>query len=435
MIKDTDMWYYSKEIRIAFFSLVTSLFLLSGVNSGFSQESLPKISDADFELLEELLDRADDLFYEENYDIAISFYSQALAIDPTNFDALFGMAESLENLGNYELSIIYYDMILAIDSSDIDALDGRALALEHLFSEGEPFPEISDEDLELLEEFFEQADDLFYEENYDEAISYYDQVLAIDYTDIDALNGKGLALYNLGKAEEAITYFDRVLAIGFSDIDALNGKALALYNLSKAEEAITYYDQVLAIDSTDDDALFGKALALEALGSIDEAIALLEQVVEQIPPEPQFRIPPEGTVNQEGVEEIAEFDQILFVIVGVFIAILIGIILIDFIARKRKTVTNFETPVAEQQVILSKPSRDSTFYQKIDDSSPDKKDSTTNREVEQAIKVLQNLADMNMLDDPKTAKQFLLSKGFSKNAIKNAMISMGIDPSHVSDLE
>jgi len=41
---------------------------------------------------------------------------------------------------------------------------------------------------------------------------------------------------------------------------------------------------------------------------------------------------------------------------------------------------------------------------------------------------------MNLLDDPKTAKQFLLSKGFSETAVKNAMISMGIDPSHDADL-
>jgi len=54
----------------------------------------------------------------------------------------------------------------------------------------EQFPEISDEDLELLEEFFEQAEDLLQEENYEEAISFYDIVLEIDSADIDALFGK-----------------------------------------------------------------------------------------------------------------------------------------------------------------------------------------------------------------------------------------------------
>jgi len=429
------MWCYTKETRIAFFSLVASLFLLSGIHSGFSQEPFLEISDEDLDLLEEYLEQADDLFYEENYEEAILLYTLARGIDPTNIDALFGMAESLENLGSYEAAILFYDLILAIDPSDTDAIDDRALAFENLANGEGSFPEISDEDLDLLEEYLEQADDLFEEENYGEAISYYDQILAIDSSDIDALNGKALALDTIGKHDEAITYYDTVLAIGSSDIEALNGKALALYNLGKHEEAITYYDTVLAIDSSDDDALFGKALALEGLGKEHEAIPLLEQIIEQAPPDPQFRVPLEGTVNQDRTQEIAALDQTLFVIVGVFIAILISIILIDFIARRRKTVTNIETPIAEQQVISSKPSSDSTSSQKIDDSNPDKKDSTTSLEVEQATKALQNLADMNMLDDPKTAKQFLLMKGFSKNAVKNAMIDMGIDPSNVADLE
>jgi len=206
----------------------------------------------------------------------------------------------------------------------------------------EPFPEISDEDLELLEEFLEQAQDLFEVERFGEAITYYDKVLAIDSTDIDALNGKALALDAIGKPEEAISYYDKVLAIGSSNIEALNGKALALYNIGKSEEAITYYDRVLAIDSIDDDALYGKALALESLGREAEAIPLLEKFLEENSPAFEFRERP-GIVNQEGVEEIAESDQTLFVIVGVFIVILISIIAIDFIAGRRKTASYIGT--------------------------------------------------------------------------------------------
>jgi len=298
----------------------------------------------------------------------------------------------------------------------------------------EPFPEISDEDLELLEEFLELAQYLFEVESYEEAISYYDKVLAIDSTDIDALNGKALALDSIGKPEEAITYYDRALAIGSTNIEALNGKALALYNIGKSEEAITYYDRVLAIDSIDDDALYGKALALESLGREDEAIPLLEKFLEQNPPAFEFRVPPEETVNQEGVEEIAESDQTLFVIVGVFIVILISIIAIDFIVGRRKTAPYIETPTEMKQTISKIPSSKSDSKQKEDEYYRTPKVASTNIEVKQAIKVLRNLADMNMLDDPKTAKQFLLIKGFSPNAVKNAMLGMGIDPSYVNDL-
>jgi len=82
---------------------------------------------------------------------------------------------------------------------------------------------------------------------------------------------------------------------------------------------------------------------------------------------------------------------------------------------------------------LSKSSNNSTYFQKIDDTNTDQKDVTSNLEVNQAIKILQNLANMKLLDDPKTAKQFLLNKGFSENAIKNAIQNMGIDSTQVDE--
>jgi len=327
------MWYYTKEIRIAFF-LVMGLFLLSGMYSSFSQE---------------------------------------------------------------------------------------------------PFPEISDEDFELSEASFELAQELFDGEHYDEAIFYYDIVLEIDSTDFDALFGKAFSLDNIGKHEEAISFYDKVLEIDSTDIDALNGKALALDNIGKHEEAISYYEKVLAIDSADIDALFGKALALASLGREDEAISNLEKIETLIPPEVEFRAPPEGTVNQAGVEDIAEFDQTLFVIVAVFVVILISIIVIDLFVRRRKSVLIVETAPETKQTILSKPSS-SNFIKNENGFQPAPADTATDIEVKQAIKVLQNLKDMNMLDDPKTAKQFLLNKGFSPYAVKNAMLGMGLDPSHVTDL-
>jgi len=190
---------------------------------------------------------------------------------------------------------------------------------------------------------------------------------------------------------------------------------------------------VLEIDSTDIDALFGKALSLESLGREEEAISNLEKIETLIPPQVEFRVPPEGTVNQEAVEDIAEFDQTLFVIIAVFIVILIIIIVIDFFVRRRKSVLIVETAPETKQTVLSKPSS-SNFIKKENGFHPAPADTATDIEVKQAIKVLRNLKDMNMLNDPKTAKQFLLNKGFSPNAVKNAMIGMGIDPSHVADL-
>ena len=357
------MWYSTKEIKIIFFSLVMGLFLIPILQSGFSQideESAKELSEEDLKLIEEYLDQAKTLFEQRYTEGTIFHYDKVLTIDPLNIDALNGKAFVLDFVGSHEEAISYYDKVLLINPKNNDALLGKALALDNLGKSEEailyfdkaleteeiqqPIQDISDKDLEFLQVSFELAQELFEGEHYDEAISYYDLVLQIIPSDTDALIGKAIALGSIDNHEEAISFYDKVLAIDSSDIDALNGKALALGSIGKHEEAISYYEKVLAIDSIDIDALFGKAVLLESLGREEEAISNLEKIETLIPPEIEFRVPPDGTVNQAGVEEIAEYDQILFVIVAVFIVILIIIIVIDFFVRRRKSLRTAEIP-------------------------------------------------------------------------------------------
>jgi len=279
---------------------------------------------------------------------AILYFNKVLEIDSTDGDALFGIAQALENLGKDEEAISYYNQALEIQVED------------------ESFEEILDEDLELLEEFLEQAEELFEEENH--------------------------------------------------------------------EEAILYYDKVLEIDSTNAEALFAKSLVLESLGEEEESFSNLEKISIPEPPEVEFRLSPENSGNQAALDEIVKTDQILFVIVGVFIVILISIILIDFIARRRKNISDVLTVTAPKQTVFSKPLSNSDSNQKENDFHPTSLDAATNLEVNQAMKTLSNLREMNMLDNPETAKQFLLMKGFSRVSVKNALLGMGIDPSYVTDL-
>ena len=57
------------------------------------------------------------------------------------------------------------------------------------------------------------------------------KALEIDPNDIDALNGKGDALYDLERYNEAIMYYDKVLQIDPNDTDALDMKKTGLKEL------------------------------------------------------------------------------------------------------------------------------------------------------------------------------------------------------------
>ena len=70
----------------------------------------------------------------------------------------------------------------------------------------------------------DKGNELFDEEKYEEAITYYDKALDTEPNSIEALQNKGVALYNSGKYKEAVTYFDKVLTFDPNNADALKVK-------------------------------------------------------------------------------------------------------------------------------------------------------------------------------------------------------------------
>ena len=57
----------------------------------------------------------------------------------------------------------------------------------------------------IISEIIQNGNALFNTSEYDKAMTTFDQVLKLDSRSVDALNGKGLVLNNLGKYQEAIS--------------------------------------------------------------------------------------------------------------------------------------------------------------------------------------------------------------------------------------
>lgn len=121
---------------------------------------------------------------------------------------------------------------------------------------------------------------LMNESKYEDAIRLYDQVLRIDPTSVEALNGNGLAYNKLGRYEDAITWFDDALKIEPTSAQVLNNKGISLSNLDKFEEAITWFDKAIKIDPNFVDALYNKGGALAELGKYDEAAIWTNKALE-----------------------------------------------------------------------------------------------------------------------------------------------------------
>jgi tetratricopeptide (TPR) repeat protein len=124
-----------------------------------------------------------------------------------------------------------------------------------------------------------KGDSLFNQGKYEEAIAYFDKVLALDPNDRDMLYYKGISLEGLGKHEEAIAYFDKVLALDQNDTDTLTYKGISLESLGKHEEAITYFDKVLALDPNNVNTLRWKEYTLHNTGKYDDSVTDLAEHV------------------------------------------------------------------------------------------------------------------------------------------------------------
>lgn len=89
----------------------------------------------------------------------------------------------------------------------------------------------------------------FYDQQkYDEAMQYYDKVLAIDPNDVNPLNYKAQILDEMGKNEKVLSVIEK------TDIDNPNNEYLQytmsflLANLEREDEAKTYYEKTLKIN-------------------------------------------------------------------------------------------------------------------------------------------------------------------------------------------
>lgn len=66
------------------------------------------------------------------YEEALSWYDQALKIDPKDINTLFKKALLLSKIGKYEQAVFLFDQVIEIDPTLVSALVNRRIVLEKL---------------------------------------------------------------------------------------------------------------------------------------------------------------------------------------------------------------------------------------------------------------------------------------------------------------
>jgi tetratricopeptide (TPR) repeat protein len=112
-----------------------------------------------------------------------------------------------------------------------------------------------------------------------EAVTSYQNALALAPCHSKAHNNLGNALLALGRAQEAIAHYAQVLDQCPRDADAQNNMGNALSKAGKPLEAIACYENALAINENHFQACFNLGCVFQELGELDRAMACYQQAV------------------------------------------------------------------------------------------------------------------------------------------------------------
>ncbi|WP_068818204.1 tetratricopeptide repeat protein [Phormidesmis priestleyi] len=117
------------------------------------------------------------------------------------------------------------------------------------------------------------------EQDYENAITSWEKLLAIKPDYHEAWCDRGVALSTLGRKEEAVQSYDRAVAIKPDDHKAWHMRGVALSALGRKEEAVQSYDRAVAIKPDDHEAWYIRGLVLSVLGRQEEAVQSYDRAV------------------------------------------------------------------------------------------------------------------------------------------------------------
>ena len=120
-----------------------------------------------------------------------------------------------------------------------------------------------------------------------EAERLYDQILALDRVNPDALNLKGAIANIQGRRAEALALFDRAIAALPNFPDARFNRGLVLAALGRNDEALQSYLDALALKPNYTDARLNAGLLLHIVGRTAEAISAFRLMTQMAPADPR----------------------------------------------------------------------------------------------------------------------------------------------------
>ena len=244
------------------------------------------------------------LYYFKRYEKAIECFTESLKINPNAADAWANLSNCYRGLDDLNEAMVCCDEALKIDSNFLHALHNKGSILndwgcyEEAIRYYDKILAIQPDNEEVLiskENALESLDDLSFD-NLEEVFEYLDSRLKNNPNDYEALINKGIFLTRSEKYVDAYKIFNKALEINPSDEHVWFYKGENSYymglNLSRnlknlsmiyLEDALDNFNKALEINPNNEDALIRKGIILSRLGHYEDSLQILNHVSSSYP--------------------------------------------------------------------------------------------------------------------------------------------------------
>jgi protein O-GlcNAc transferase len=139
---------------------------------------------------------------------------------------------------------------------------------------------------DFFEALFNRGNLLLELKRSEDALESYDRVLAARQDFPGVWNNRGTALRGLHRLDEALASFQRAATLAPGHFNALTNAAVILWDMKRLPEALAAADRALGVQPGFAEALYVKANILRDLGRTDEALTAYEAALKSNPAHP-----------------------------------------------------------------------------------------------------------------------------------------------------
>ncbi|GGB81899.1 hypothetical protein GCM10007424_22480 [Flavobacterium suaedae] len=218
-------------------------------------------------------------------DKAIKDYNKAIEINPTDANLYFNRGNSWHEKGEYTRAIEDYNKVIEINPKDADAYQNRGFSMH---KKGELDEAIKDYNKAIeinptdANAYNNRGNALNEKEEYNRAIEDYNKAVEINPKYSDPYNNRGLAWHNKGELDKAIKDYDKAIEINPKNIIFYLNRGNSWYKKEKFDKAIEDYNKAIKINPKHAKAYYNRGNIWQIKGNFKDAINDFEKYLKLV---------------------------------------------------------------------------------------------------------------------------------------------------------